>query len=242
MVSIFVKEFNSFLDSLIGYVVVAIFLVAMGLFMWVFPDTSVLEYGFADMDTLFSLGPYVFIFLVPAITMRSLAEEKKLGTLELLMTKPLTEWHVVLGKFFACFLLVIIAVAPTSIYYFSLSTLGSPAGNIDTPGVIGSYVGLILLGGVFCSVGVFTSAITPNQIVSFLLAAFLCFALYSVPDLAASLIGDGALALWTKQAGMLYHYESMSKGVIDSRDVVYFFSITAVALLATRTVLSSRTW
>jgi ABC-2 type transport system permease protein len=151
MIRVLTKEFNSFLNSLIAYVVIGVFLTGMGLLMWVFPETSVLDYGYADMDTLFSLGPYVFIFLIPAITMRSFAEERKSGTMELLLTKPLTDWDIILGKFLACFLLVLFALLPTVIYYFSVSALGNPAGNIDTPGVIGSYVGLALLAGVFCS-------------------------------------------------------------------------------------------
>src|ERR1043165_7323891 len=138
MIQVFFREINGFLNSLIGYLVIGVFLVAMGLLMWVFPDTSVLDYGYADMDTLFSVGPYVFIFLVPAITMPSFAEEKKLGTLELLLTKPLTEPDIVVGKFLASFCLVIISLIPTVIYYFSLSSLGNPTGNVDTPGVIGS--------------------------------------------------------------------------------------------------------
>ncbi|HNU43032.1 MAG TPA: ABC transporter permease subunit, partial [Cyclobacteriaceae bacterium] len=142
MIQVFAKEFNSFLNSLIAYMVIGVFLTGIGLLMWVFPDTSVLEYGFADMDTLFSMGPYVFIFLVPAITMKSFAEEKKLGTLELLLTKPLSDWDVVLGKFLAAFALVLLALVPTVIYYLSVYQLGNPVGNIDSAGVWGSYIGL----------------------------------------------------------------------------------------------------
>src|ERR1700748_3868739 len=145
MLQVLSKEFNSFLNSLIAYMVIGVFLTAIGLLMWVFPETSVLEYGYADMDTLFSFGPYVFMFLIPAITMRSFAEEKKTGTMELLLTKPLSDWDIMLGKFMASFLLVIVALAPTVIYYYSVYQLGNPVGNIDTPGVIGSYVGLALL-------------------------------------------------------------------------------------------------
>lgn len=239
---IFFKEFNSFLNSLIGTLVVGVFLIVMGLLMWVFPDTSVLEYGYADMDTLFSVGPYVFIFLVPAITMRSFAEERKMGTLELLMTRPLTEKDIVLGKFFACFLLVIIAMVPTLLYYFTLYQLGNPEGNIDTPGVIGSYVGMILLGGVFCSIGIFASSLSANQIVSFILAAFLCIAFYSGFESASKLLDNPEMTLVVKQLGLLYHYESMSKGLIDSRDLVYFLSVGGISLLSTKTVLSSRSW
>ena len=141
MIRIFYKEFNSFLHSLIGYLVIGVFLTTMGLLTWVFPETSVLDYGYADLDTLFSMGPYVFIFLIPAITMKSFAEEKKLGTLELLLTKPLTDWDIVLGKYLAAFTLVLVALVPTLIYYFSVSQLGNPVGNIDTAAVIGSYIG-----------------------------------------------------------------------------------------------------
>ncbi len=242
MIQVMAKEFNSFLNSLIAYVVIGVFLTGMGLLMWVFPETSVLEYGYADMDTLFSLGPYVFIFLIPAITMRSFAEEKKSGTMELLLTKPLTDWDIILGKFFACFLLVLFALLPTLIYYFTISVLGNPAGNIDTPGVIGSYIGLALLGGVFCSVGMVASSITSNQIVAFILAAFLCFILFTGFESIATLNPWSANALLIKQFGVLYHYDALSKGLIDSRDVIYFLSVGAFMLMISKTVLSSRSW
>ena len=242
MIRILVKEFNGFLNSLIAYIVIGVFLTAMGLLIWVFPDTAVLDYGYADLDTLFYLGPYVFIFLVPAITMKSFAEEKKLGTLELLLTKPLTDWQIILGKWLASFALVIVALIPTMIYYFSISRLGNPPGNIDTPGVIGSYLGLALLGGVFCSVGILASSLTTNQIVAFILAAFGCFILYSGFDSLSSMITGGSRSLWIKQLGILYHYESMSKGLVDSRDLVYFFSVMGRMVLFTKTVMGSRQW
>lgn len=239
---ILVKEFRSFLNSLIAYLVIGVFLTAMGLLMWVFPDTAVLDYGFADMGTLFTLAPYVFIFLIPAITMRSFAEEKKSGTLELLLTKPLTDWDIILGKFFACFLLVLIAILPTLVYYLSISQLGNPVGNIDTSGVAGSYIGLALLSAVFCSIGLLASSITPNQIVAFIVAAFLCFIIFSGFHSLSSLPALSNVALFTKQLGILYHYETLSKGLVDSRDVVYFFSVTTLMLLVTKTILSARTW
>lgn len=242
MVRIFLKELNSFLDSLIGYAVIGVFLVAVGLLMWVFPETSVLDYGFADMDTLFTLGPFVFIFLVPAVTMRSFAEERKMGTLEWLLTKPLTEGDLVLGKFLAAVCLVGLALAPTLIYYVTLYQLGSPVGNIDTSGVVGSYVGLFLLGTVFCALGIFASSLVANQIVAFLLAAFLSFLLYSGFDSVAGLVADGNLALIIRQLGIQYHFESMARGLIDSRDLVYFLALGGVLLLGARTVLSSRSW
>jgi ABC-2 type transport system permease protein len=222
--------------------VMAVFLTAMGLLTWVFPDTSVLDYGFADMGTLFSLAPYVFIFLIPAITMRSFAEERKSGTLELLLTKPLSDWDIVLGKFLASFLLVIVAILPTLIYYFSIRQLGNPVGNIDTSGVMGSYIGLLLLSAIFCSIGLLASSITPNQIVAFILAAFLCFIIFSGFHSVSSLPALTSVAVGVKQLGILFHYETLSKGLIDSRDVIYFISVTALMLLFTKTILSARTW
>ena len=242
MIHVLSKEFSSFLNSLIAYVVIGVFLIGMGLLVWVFPETSLLDYGYADMGTLFSLAPYVFIFLKPAITMRSFAEEKKAGTMELLLTKPLTNWDILLGKFLACFLLILFSLLPTIIYYFSIYQLGNPAGNIDTPGVIGSYVGLILLAGVFCSIGIFASSITPNQIVSFIVAAFLCFIVYTGFDSIAMLDSFKDYALTIRQWGITYHYESISRGLLDSRDLIYFLSLAWLILLFTRIILAARTW
>jgi ABC-2 type transport system permease protein len=240
MIQVFAKEFNSFLNSLIAYIVIGAFLTGIGLLMWVFPETSVLDYGFADLDTLFSMGPYVFIFLIPAITMKSFAEEKKMGTLELLLTKPLSDWNVVLGKFLAAWALVFLALIPTVMFYYSVYRLGNPVGNIDSAGVLGSYIGLALLAMVFCSIGLLASSLTSNQIVSFILAAFLCFLVYLGFDSLSSFGGNAALTV--KQVGILYHYESLSKGLIDSRDVIYFFSVTGLILLTTKVVISSRQW
>lgn len=242
MLQVLSKEFSSFLNSLIAYVVIGVFLTGMGLLMWVFPETSVLDYGYADMETLFSLGPYVFIFLIPAITMRSFAEEKKGGTMELLFTKPLTDWDIILGKFLASFTLVLFALVPTFIYYYSIYTLGNPVGNLDTPGIIGSYIGLTLLAGVFCSIGIFASCITPNQIVAFIVAAFLCFLIFSGFESVSSLGFWSANALNIKQLGILFHYESMSRGLIDSRDVIYFLSVCFIMLSITKLILGSRQW
>lgn len=238
MIQVFKREFRGYLSSLIAYMVIGVFLTGIGLLTWVFPETSVLDYGYADLDTLFSMAPYVFIFLIPAITMKSFAEEKKMGTLELLLTKPLSDGDVVLGKFFAAFALVLVALLPTIIYYFSISSLGNPAGNIDTAAVIGSYIGLILLAAIFCSIGVLASALTTNQIVAFMVAAFFCFIFYTGFDSVSSFAGNSALLV--KQLGILYHYESLSKGLIDSRDVIYALSLTGLLLLATKIVVGSR--
>jgi ABC-2 type transport system permease protein len=239
MLQVFSKEFNSFLNSLIAYIVIGVFLTAVGLLMWVFPDTSVLDYGYADMDTLFLLAPYVFIFLVPAITMRSFSEEKKSGTIELLVTKPLSDWDIITGKFLANFFLVLFALVPTILYYYSIYKLGNPVGNIDTSGVIGSYIGLAFLAGVFCSIGLLASSLTRNQIVAFILAAFFSFIVFLGFDSISSFAGD---ALLIKQLGILYHYDSMRKGVLDSRDVIYFLSVIFLMLSTTKLTLSSRQW
>ena len=240
MIRLFIKEVNGFLDSLIAYIVIGVFLTGMGLLMWVFPDTNVLDYGYADMGTLFSLGPYVFMFLIPAITMRMLAEEQKSGTLELLLTRPLTDLQVILAKYFAGFFLVIFSVIPTLIYYYSISQLGNPPGNLDSAGIFGSYIGLLLLGGVFTSIGIFASSITENQIISFILAVFLCFFIFSGFDNVSGIWEDFALEI--AQLGILYHYEAMSRGLIDSRDLAYFIGVIALMILLTTLNMARRKW
>ncbi len=242
MLQVFSKEFHGFLNSLIAYIVIGVFLTTMGLLMWVFPDTSVLDYGYADMDTLFLLGPYVFIFLVPAITMRSFAEEKKAGTIELLLTKPVSDWDIILGKFLANFSLVLFALIPTVLYYYSIYALGNPTGNIDTPGVIGSYIGLAFLGAIFCAIGIFSSSITPNQIVAFIVAAFLCFLAFLGFDSISSLNLWATNDLFIKQLGILYHYDSLRKGLLDTRDIVYLVSVIFLMLSITKLILGSRQW
>jgi ABC-2 type transport system permease protein len=242
MIHILSREFNSFLNSLIAYVVIGVFLAGMGLLVWVFPETSVLDFGYADMSTLFTLSPYVFIFLIPAITMRSFAEEKKGGTMELLLTKPLTDWDILLGKFLACFFLVLFTLLPTVIYYLALYKLGNPEGNIDTPGVIGSYLGLAFLGGIYCAIGIMASSVTPNQIVSFIVSAFLCFIFFTGFDSISTLDMFSNHVLTVRQFGIAYHYDSMSRGLLDIRDIVYFLSVTWLVLFATRIILKSRLW
>lgn len=238
MWTILIKEVNEFLDSLIAYVVMGVFLVGIGLLTWIFPATNVLDYGYATLETLFSLGPYVFMFLIPAITMKSFAEEKKSGTLELLYTLPFRHHEIILGKFLAGFLLVVVSVLPTLVYYFSLSRLGNPPGNLDTPGIVGSYVGLVLLGGIFTCIGIFASALTQNQIVSFILSAFLCYFMYSGFGSLAELGGGSAAFL--EQLGILFHYNSMSRGVIDSVDLAYFSSVGFLFILLTLMVMKRR--
>ena len=240
MIAILFKEINEFLDSLIAYVVIGVFLTGIGLLTWIFPETNVLDYGYASLETLFSLGPYVFVFLIPAITMKSFAEEKRSGTMELLSTLPFRPCEIILGKFLAGFLLVIVSVLPTLIYYFSISSLGNPVGNLDTPGIIGSYVGLILLGGAFTSIGIFTSAIAQNQIVSFVTSAFLCYVFYSGFSSMADLDIWGSNASALEGLGMLFHYNSLSRGVIDFTDIAYFVGLIYLLLLFTNLSMNRR--
>jgi ABC-2 type transport system permease protein len=242
MFAILKKEIRSFLNSLIAYIIMVIFLTGMGLFIWVFPTTNVLDYGFADLSTLFYLAPYVYMFLIPAVTMRTFAEEKKAGTMELLLTRPLTDWDIILGKYLASFLLILFTLIPTLIYYISIYNLGNPAGNVDSAGVFGSYIGLVLLGAVFTAIGIFASSISDNQITSFIVAAFLCFILYAGFSSLTSINAWGELAYFINQLGIDYHYNALSKGLIDSRNVFYFLSVIAIMLMATRLVVGSRRW
>lgn len=229
MWAIFRKEIRAFLNSLIAYIVIGVFLTGMGLLTWVFPDTSVLSYGYADLDTLFSLGPFVYMFLIPAITMRMLAEEKKSGTLELLLTRPLSYTQIILGKYLAAFVLVVLSVIPTLVYYYSVYQLGNPVGNLDTPGIMGSYVGILLLGGVFTAYGILASSLSENQIVSFILAVFLCFFMFSGVSSLAGLF-SGQTALYIEEMSLVYHYDALSRGLIDTRNLLFFASSTVIVL------------
>lgn len=243
MLALLKKEIRSFLSSLIGYVVIAVFLLITGLFMWIFPgDSNVLDMGFSSMETLFYISPWVFMFLIPAITMRSFAEEKRNGTMELLFTKPLSDIQIILAKYLAGLILVIIALLPTLLYYITIVQLGNPVGNIDSGGTWGSYIGLIFLAAGYVAIGIFASSLTNNQIVSFLFSALLCFIMYA----GFQAIGDfkllGPLDNLIIGLGINDHYLSLSKGLIDSRDVVYFLALIAIFILLTQTKLQSRKW
>jgi ABC-2 type transport system permease protein len=233
--SILKKEITSYLSSLVAYVTIGVFLLVLGLFLWVFPESSILEYGYAVLDSLFNTAPYLFMFLIPAITMRSLAEERKEGTFELLLTRPLTDGQIVLGKFFACVLLVLFALIPTLVYYYSVYMLGNPAGNIDTGAVIGSYIGLFLLGSGFAAIGLFASSISKNQIIAFTIAVFLCFFFYSGFDSLSTLLSLQDLGL--QNLGITEHYESVSRGVLDTRDLAYFVCLSALFIWLTLVVI-----
>ena len=243
MRAIFIKEINTFFSSLIGYIVIGVFLVLMGLLLWVFPDYSILDNNYANLDTLFGIAPTVFMFLIPAVTMRTFAEEKQSGTIELLVTRPITDWQIVGGKFLACFALVAFALIPTVIYYFSVYRLGAPAGNLDSGGIMGSYIGLLFLAASFVAIGVFASSLTNNQIVAFVLATFLSFFVYLAFDFLSRLpVFFGKTDDIVQAIGIEYHYNSMSRGVVDTRDVIYFLSVIALFLAATVLSLGKRKW
>lgn len=243
MFTLFKREILSFLSSLIGYVVIGVFLVITSLFLWVFPlDFNVIELGYANIDGLFMLAPFVFLFLIPALTMRSFAEERRTGTIELLLTKPLTDLQIILAKFFSYWVLLFIALLPTLFYFYSVYHLGYPKGNIDQGGMWGSYIGLFLLGGSFVSIGIFISSITENQIVSFIVSVFVCLFLYLGFEFIYSLEIFGKYSLFVKSIGISHHYSSISRGVVDSRDVIYFFSVISISLLSAKLSLQTRKW
>jgi len=241
MWALYQKEIRSFLVSLTGMLVIGFFLVITGLFIWVLPfGTNILDSGYANLDGLFLLAPFVFLFLVPAISMRSFAEEKKSGTLELLLTRPLSELQIVMAKYLATYTLVVLALLPTLIYYFSVQRLAYPVGNVDSGGFWGSFGGLLFLGAAFTAIGFFCSSLTDNQIVAFLLAVILSAFLYKGFELISPLFGEYSLLV--QNLGMDAHYRSMSRGVIDTRDLIYFLSQIALFIYMTTYSLARRKW
>ncbi len=234
MKSILLKELNSFFSSPIAYLVIAVYLLTNGLFLWVFKgDFNILHAGFSDLNTYFFLAPWIFIFLIPAITMRSFSDEINTGTIELLKTKPLTNWDLIIGKFMGSFILVIIAILPTLVYVYSIYQLGNPVGNIKFGTTFGSFIGLLFLASTYTSIGIFSSTISKNQIVSFIIAVFISFFLYYGFQALADFNSFGNLDFTIQNFGMSAHYNSISKGVIDTRDLIYFVSITSFFLLLT---------
>ncbi len=242
MLTILKKEIRSFLSSLIAYVVMIVFLIAIGLFMWVLPDYNVLDLGYANLDTLFDMAPWVFIFLISAITMRSFSEEKKTGTIEILTTKPISDLQIILGKYFASVVLVLFVLLPTLLYYYTIYQLGAPKGNLDSGAILGSYIGLFFLASAFAAIGIFSSVVSDNQIVSFILSMFLCYCFYNVFDLFADFKLLGSYDSIVASLGINSHYQSISRGVIDSRDVLYFVSLILAFVWATKMVFGSRKW
>jgi ABC-2 type transport system permease protein len=234
------KEWNQFFSSLTGYVALVVFLLLNGLMFFVFPNTSLLDFGYASLDGFFSVAPWILLFLIPTITMRSLADEYKGGTFELLKTLPLTSSQIVWGKFFGALLIVLLALIPTTIYAFSLQQL-SAAGGIDVGATIGSYIGLFLLGAVFTAVGLCASSFTNNTIVAFIGGAFVCLVLYAGFDALSQLpFFSNGLDYYVQMLGINFHYKSISKGVIDIRDIIYFLAIILFFMLLTKQNIEKR--
>lgn len=242
MWSVFKKELNGFFSSLIAYLSIGVFLLVLSLFIWIFPETAVLDYGYATLVTLFQITPFVFMFLIPAITMRTFAEEKREGTLELLLTLPLNEWQIVWGKFWANSVILLIALLLTVPWVFSVYSLGNPIGNLDTGATLGSYLGLFLIGICYVAIGLFCSALTKNQIVAFTLAVFCSFFAYqgiaSLAQLSVMTVKGFSLA----SIGLQSHYESVSRGVLDTRDVAYFIAVILLFVFLSKNVLGGKRW
>lgn len=243
MFTLFRREISSFFSSLTGYVVIIVFLVMNGLFLWVFPgEFNILNTGYASLDSMFILAPWLFLFLVPAVTMRLFSDEKRLGTIELLFVRPLTDLQIILAKFLSGLTVVILSLLPTLIYYISVYLMGNPVGNIDSGGFWGSFIGLFFLASVYVSIGLFTSTITDNQIVSFILGVLFCFIIFVGFDYIGGLGSSGGFQNFVESLGISHHYNSMARGVLDTRDVIYFLSVISIFTLFSKIVLESRKW
>ena len=235
MFAILKKEINSFFASPIGYLVIAVFLLLNGLFLWLFKgEFNILDYGFADLSSFFLLAPWILIFLIPAVTMRSFSDEKKQGTLELLLTKPISLTNIVLGKYFGALLLIVISLLPTLLYVYAVYELGNPIGNLDVGSTLGSYFGLLFLVTAYTAIGVFSSTLSDNQIVAFITSVFICFLFY----IGFEGIADFTSSNFIDQLGMSYHFKSMGRGVLDTRDIIYFLSVSAFFIVFTKLNLS----
>lgn len=243
MFALYKKEIAAFLNTLIGYVVILVFLLINGLFLWVFPtEYNILNFGYANLDSFFMLAPIVFLFLIPAISMQLFSEEKKTGTIELLFTRPLNDWQIIGAKYLAGLSLVIIALIPSLIYVFTVYWLSFPVGNIDLGIVWGSYFGLLFLASSFVAIGLFSSALTDNQIVAFVIGITLSAVAYFGFEIIYSLDLFGSFDLFIQSLGIQAHYTSIRRGVIDLRDLIYFISLPGLFLLFTHTLLSRRKW
>jgi len=229
-----------------GYVVIIVFILANSFFLWIFPNTSgafnILESGYANLDGLFILAPFIFLFLVPALTMRLFADEKKSGTIELLLTRPLSDLKIIIAKFFAGLTLVLFSLIPSLIYFVSVYLLANPVGNVDTGGIWGSYIGLFFLAGVYVSIGIFSSSLTENQIIAFILAMLMSFFFYIGFESLSTLDIFKSIDYLIVNIGINEHYKSISRGVIDSRDIIYFISTISIFIFLTKIVLESRKW
>nr|WP_299381670.1 gliding motility-associated ABC transporter permease subunit GldF [Allomuricauda sp.] len=235
MLAIFKREVRSFFTSTIGYLIVGLFLLLTGLFLWVFKgEYNIFDYGFADLAPFFLLTPWIFIFLVPAITMKSFSEERRTGTLELLLIKPVSVWNLVLGKYFGAFFLCFIAILPTLVYVWAISSLGMVPGNYDLGIMMGSYFGLLFLIAAYTAIGLFTSTLSDNQIISFIIGVLLCFVFFAGFDSLSSIVQSGATIQYIKGLGGKAHFDGIARGVLDTRDLVYFASVSVLFLYLTQ--------
>ena len=239
MFSILKKELVSFFASAMGYMVIALFLLANVLLLWVFnSDFIILNAGFADLNSFFYISPWLFFFLIPAICMRSFVDEKISGTFDFLKTKPISNWQLVLGKYFGALILIITAILPSLIYVYSIDALANPTGNIDLGPVLGAYLGLLFIAGSYTAIGLFASAISNSHIVAFLIAILTCFVMFYGFEAFADLqiFKNSGLEYF----GMKFHYNSLAKGVIDTRDIVYFLSISFLFLVITHKIIAKQ--
>lgn len=234
MIPVVKKELHQFFSSLTGYIAIALFLIICALYLFVLKDSNVFDFGYATLITFFGLAPWVFIFLIPALAMRMFAEEFKSGTFETLKTRPLTTWQIVLGKYLSVFIIIVIALIPTLLYVITIQSLSS-TGGIDGGGIVGSYIGLLLLAAVFAAISIWCSSLTPNAVIAFLLSAFSCLVLYFGFNAISKLpVFTGNLDYYIEMPGIDFHYQSISRGMIDTRDIVYFASVIFIFLFATK--------
>ncbi len=243
MYQLFKKEISGYFTSLTAYIVILVFLLITSLFIWIFPGhLNILNAGYASLDSLFTLAPWVFLFLIPAVSMRLFSEEKKTGTLELLITRPLTELQISLAKYFAGLSLVLFSLLPSLLFFLSVFLLGNPVGNIDTGGTWGSYIALFFLAAIYTAIGLFASALSDNQIVAFILALVLSFFFFMGFEQIADILFSGKIAIIISNLGINKHYQSMSRGVLDLRDLSYFIGVILVFIYAAKLMLESRKW
>ncbi len=240
MYAVFKRELFSFLSSMVAYITIGIFLLVSGLLLWFFPDTSILDYGYAELSGFFSLVPYLFMFLIPTITIRTFAKERKAGTHELPVTRPIHIWQIVVAKYLASLVLVLFALIPTVVYYYSISKLGFPEGNIDSGSVIGSYIGLFLLGAAFTAIGLFSSALTKNQVIAFVICAALCAFSFLGFDYTSQIAAFQPIESTITNLGINQHYTSISRGVLDTRDLIYFITFSVLFLLFTKLIIGGK--
>ena len=234
MISIAKKEFFQFFSSLTGYITIILFLLVNALYLFVLKDSNIFDFGYATLNSFFELAPWVFIFLISALGMRSFADEFKSGTFETLKTSPLTKWQIVAGKYLAIIAVIIIALIPTLLYVITIKSLSS-TGGIDSGAISGSYIGLFFLASVFAAITTWCSSLTSNAVIAFLLSAFACIILYFGFSAISKLpVFTGNADYYIEMLGIDFHYQSISRGVLDTRDIIYFLSVIFIFLFATQ--------